>query len=398
MQRKKDVMNNSKPFLLILLGMLTAFGPFVTDMYLPTLPSMTGYFGTTSSMVQLGLTSSMLGLALGQLLFGPLSDRCGRRMPLLAAMWLFIGSTILCIFAADIEQFVILRFVQGIAGAGGIVISRSVATDCFTGTDLVRMLAVIGAINGIAPVSAPILGGALTDVIGWRGIFCILLALGCVLLLCCLHFRETLPAPRRTNTGWREVFRGFGIVLHNRSFVGYILQLGFAQGILFGNIASSPFIVQEHYGFSAFGFSLCFAVNSLAIMIAAALAARFRRQERATLLGCRGMLLFSLATAAALACHCGFWLYEVLIFALLFSMGITFPATTTLAMDCSREHAGTASALLGAVCFAFGGLVSPLVGMGDTLLSTGTVFVVCALGSWVSFRMALRRPNGLAVA
>lgn len=102
MQRKKDVMNNSKPFLLILLGMLTAFGPFVTDMYLPTLPSMTGDFGTTSSMVQLGLTSSMLGLALGQLLFGPLSDRCGRRMPLLAAMWLFIGSTILCIFAADI--------------------------------------------------------------------------------------------------------------------------------------------------------------------------------------------------------------------------------------------------------------------------------------------------------
>lgn len=260
------------------------------------------------------------------------------------------------------------------------------------------MLAVIGAINGVAPVTAPIVGGALTDVIGWRGIFCILLALGCVLLISCLRFRESLPATRRSSAGWGQLLHGFGAVLHNRPFVGYILQLGFAQGILFGNIASSPFIVQEHYGFSAFGFSLCFAANSLAIMSAAALAVRFRRQERATLLGCRGMLLFSLATAAALACHCGFWLYEVLVFALLFSMGITFPATTTLAMDCTREHAGTASALLGAVCFAFGGLVSPLVGMGDTLLSTGTVFVVCAVGSWLAFRSALHHRNRLAVA
>ena len=389
---------NSKTFLLVLLGLLTAFGPFVTDMYLPTLPSMTGYFGTTSSMVQLGLTSSMIGLALGQLFFGPLSDRYGRRPPLIAAMALFIVSTILCIFASDIRQFILLRLLQGIAGAGGIVISRSVAADRFTGAELACMLAVIGAINGVAPVTAPIVGGALTDVIGWRGIFCILLALGCVLLISCLRFRESLPATRRSSAGWGQLLHGFGAVLHNRPFVGYILQLGFAQGILFGNIASSPFIVQEHYGFSAFGFSLCFAANSLAIMSAAALAVRFRRQERATLLGCRGMLLFSLATAAALACHCGFWLYEVLVFALLFSMGITFPATTTLAMDCTREHAGTASALLGAVCFAFGGLVSPLVGMGDTLLSTGTVFVVCAVGSWLAFRSALHHRNRLAVA
>lgn len=325
---------NSKTFLLVLLGLLTAFGPFVTDMYLPTLPSMTGYFGTTSSMVQLGLTSSMIGLALGQLFFGPLSDRYGRRPPLIAAMALFIVSTILCIFASDIRQFILLRLLQGIAGAGGIVISRSVAADRFTGAELARMLAVIGAINGVTPVTAPIVGGALTDVIGWRGIFCILLALGCVLLISCLRFRESLPATRRSSAGWGQLLHGFGAVLHNRPFVGYILQLGFAQGILFGNIASSPFIVQEHYGFSAFGFSLCFAANSLAIMSAAALAVRFRRQERATLLGCRGMLLFSLATAAALACHCGFWLYEMLVFALLFSMGITFPATTTLAMDC----------------------------------------------------------------
>lgn len=122
---------NSEVFLLILLGMLTAFGPFVTDMYLPSLPSMGEYFHTTSSMVQLGLTTSMIGLAVGQIFFGPLSDRYGRRLPLLVAMWLFIASTLLCLFAQNIEQFVAFRLLQGIAGAGGIVISRSVATDNF---------------------------------------------------------------------------------------------------------------------------------------------------------------------------------------------------------------------------------------------------------------------------
>lgn len=143
---------NSKFFLLLLLGMLTAFGPFVTDMYLPSLPSMGEYFSATSSQVQLGLTTSMIGLAVGQVLFGPLSDRYGRRKPLIVAMWIFLASTLLCLFSQDIFQFAAFRLVQGIAGAGGIVISRSVAADKFTGRELAKMLAVIGAINGVAPV------------------------------------------------------------------------------------------------------------------------------------------------------------------------------------------------------------------------------------------------------
>ena len=140
---------NSKIFLLILLGSLTAFGPLVTDMYLPSLPSMTDYFGTQASMVQLGLTSSMIGLALGQLFFGPLSDWYGRRPPLLVAMSLFIVSTVCCIFSATIEGFIFFRLIQGIAGAGGIVVSRSIATDRFTGKELAKAMAIIGAINGI---------------------------------------------------------------------------------------------------------------------------------------------------------------------------------------------------------------------------------------------------------
>lgn len=174
------VKDNSKLFILVLLGMLTAFGPFVTDMYLPSLPSMGEYFSTSSSMVQLGLTTSMIGLAVGQIFFGPLSDRYGRRIPLQVAMWLFIVSTIFCLFAQNIQQFVAFRLIQGIAGAGGIVIARSIATDKFSGKDLAKMLAIIGAINGIAPVVAPIIGGVFTEAIGWQGIFIILLVLGWV--------------------------------------------------------------------------------------------------------------------------------------------------------------------------------------------------------------------------
>lgn len=402
------VKENSKIFLLVLLGMLSAFGPFVTDMYLPSLPAMGDYFDTTSSMVQLGLTTSMVGLAVGQVFFGPLSDRYGRRMPLLVAMWLFLVSTVFCLFAQDIQQFVVFRLVQGVAGAGGIVISRSVATDKYSGKDLAKMLAVIGAINGVAPVVAPIIGGVFTEAIGWQGIFGILLVLGMVLLVGCYRFRESLPKEKRLATKWSDTLRSFKLVLRDRQYLFYVLQMAFAQGVLFSYIASSPFIIQQHYGFSALTFSFCFAINAVAIGAGAALSVRFSRPESCTLAGCVGMVIVAVGECAALMSGCSFWMYEVLLMMLLFVMGLTFTSTTALAMECQRENAGTASALLGAVCFAFGGIVSPLVGIGDILASSGIIFVVssvCSLGCIVvalgrrrvrlylpfqSFRLSLR--------
>ena len=148
------------------------------------------------------------------------------------------------------------------------------------------MLAVIGAINGVAPVAAPIAGGLLTDVIGWHGIFWILLGLGVILLAGSYRFRESLPSEQRSAEKWKDTFRSFGTVLHDKRYVCYVLQMAFAQGVLFANIASSPFIVQQHYGFSAFAFSICFAVNALSIGIAAALSVKFHRPESSTLAGC----------------------------------------------------------------------------------------------------------------
>lgn len=383
--------DNSKLFILILLGMLTAFGPFVTDMYLPSLPVMGEYFNTNSSMVQLGLTTSMIGLAVGQIFFGPLSDRYGRRIPLQVAMWLFIVSTVFCLFAQNIQQFVAFRLIQGIAGAGGIVIARSIATDKFSGRDLAKMLAIIGAINGIAPVVAPIIGGVFTEAIGWQGIFGILLVLGVLLLAGCISFRESLPKENRLATKWADTFHSFKVVLKNKQFVCYVLQLAFAQGVLFAYIASSPFIIQQHYGYSPFAFSVCFSINAIAIGGAAAFSVKFRRPANGTLIGCMGMLIFSLLECAALALGCSFWIYELLLLAVLFMMGMTFTTSTALAMECERDNAGTASALLGAVCFSFGGIVSPLVGIGNILVSTGVIFVICSLCSLSSILLALGR-------
>lgn len=375
--------SNSQIFTLVFLGMLTAFGPFVTDMYLPTLPAMTDFFHANSSQVQLGLTASMIGLAVGQLLFGPISDKYGRRLPLIAAMCLFLLSTLGCIYSGTVMQFAGWRLIQGIAGAGGIVISRSIATDKYSGRELTKMLAVIGAINGVAPVAAPIAGGAMAGSVGWHGIFWTLFGLGILLVFGSLHFNESLPAVRRQNTRWSDVYKSFSTVLQNRRYVCYILQFGFAQGVLFTNIASSPFIVQQHYGFSPLAFSICFGVNAVAIMLSATSAVKFDHPEQALYRGNIGMVIVSFFLCMALCADCNFWVYELLLLGLLSMLGLTFTASNTLAMDSERANAGTASALLGALGFAFGGIVSPLVGIGNIMVSTGIMFFagsVCALG------------------
>lgn len=373
--------DNSRAFLLLFMGILTAFGPFVTDMYLPTLPSMTEYFSTSMSQVQLGLTFSMLGLALGQLGFGPLSDKIGRRHPLLISMAVFVVSTLACIFAPNIEFFLGMRFLQGIAGAGGIVIARSIAADKFSGRDLAKALAIVGAINGVAPVAAPIIGGVCCDFIGWRGIFAILLVLGLIISLMCFFYKETLEEDRRSKEKWSSVLKMFSTVIRKKRFIGYVLQMAAAQGILFGNIASSPFLIQNLHHKSALVFSLYFAVNSIAIAMGAAMSAKFEKQEKCIFYSCVGMLLGAVACALALNLGASLIVYEIIVTALCFAMGMTFTAATALAMNEVRDNAGAGSAIFGALGFIVGGLVSPLVGLGEITHSVSIVFIVAALTS-----------------
>lgn len=380
---------NTRLFILVFLGMLSAFGPFVMDMYLPTLPAMSEYFHTTSSMVQLGLTTSMVGLAIGQLLFGPLSDKYGRRSPLFVAMFLFLFSTVGCIFSQNIIQFVVLRFIQGVAGAGGVVISRSIAADKYVAHELATMLAVIGAVNGVATVAAPIAGGILAEAAGWHGIFWFLFILGVLLLGGVVNLNESLPIEKRSKVGWQSFYRNFAIVLGNRKYVLYILQYGFTMGVLFVNISSAPFIMQEHYGLSPMMFSLCFGINAIAMIISSTAAVKLPSMEYALYVGSNGMVLIAACLLVCLSLDCNFWIYEVLIFVLLAMVGMSYTASNALAMDCERKYSGIASALLGATGFLFGGLVPPLVGIGDMMFTAGFLFLAGSVCAYLCTRYAV---------
>lgn len=370
--------DNSKIFILLFLALLTAFGPFVTDMFLPSLPSMIGYFNTTASMIQMGLTTSMIGLAVGQLFFGPLSDKYGRKAILMFALFLFVVSSIGCLYSQTIQQFIIWRLVQGIGGAGGIVVSRAVAADKYSGKDLATMLATIGAIQGIAPVTAPVIGGFITDFTGWKGVFIVLLILGIILLLATFYFKESLPASSREEIKGVDIFKNFIIVFKNKEYTTYTLQIGFAQALLFSYIASSPFVLQQHYGFSPLLYSIVFGMNAFSISAGVMLATRFKDPRNSTLVSSVGMLIMSLILLAFLYMDCSFLVYEVTIVILLVIMGMSLTSSLTLAMNAEREHAGTASAILGAIGFAFGGIVSPLVGQGYIFTTCGKLFVICA--------------------
>ncbi|MDE5712554.1 MAG: multidrug effflux MFS transporter [Muribaculaceae bacterium] len=365
-------------FLLIFLGALSAFGPFITDFYLPTLPAMADIFNTSASMVQLGLTASLLGIALGQVFFGPLSDKYGRLPIMVWSLVLFAMSTVGCIYSPSIEMFDIFRFLQGLGGAGGIVMSRSVATDCYSGRELAKVLAIVGAINGIAPVVAPVTGGIVAQSLGWQGIFWVLFAIGVVLMGMCVPFRESLPKENRVNGSVWKAAHGFVDVFKIPEFRRYVAVFGLAYGVLFTYISSASFIVQDHFGYSEIQFSLTFGTNAIIIAIGSGLAMKFKNMENAALFSTAGMTIFSILLLISYFFTDSFLVYEGLTIISLFFLGFIFPSVTALGMESGRKAVGAASAVLGAVGFACGGLVSPLVGIGDLMLTTYILLVVCS--------------------
>lgn len=382
-------------FLILFLGMLSAFGPFVTDMYLPTLPSMAEIFHTTASLVQFGLATSMLGLAVGQIFFGPLSDKYGRKAVLVSAMILFAVSTVAAIYSPTIEFFNFCRFLQGLGGSGGIVLSRSIATDCYSGRELAKTLAVIGAVNGIAPVTAPVIGGVVSESVGWQGIFWILFAIGAAILLMCLIFRESHHKEKRYKGSIGSLLRKFPEIFRLKYFVVYTLLYAFTCGILFSYISSASFIIQNHFGYSELQFAIVFGVNAIGIGIGSALSLKFRTMKKAALFGASGTVLTTALQVGVCIFLPTFWPYEVPTFFMLVSIGFILTSATTMAMDEGRMMIGTASAIFGASGFLAGGIVSPIVGLGNILHTTLLLLCVCSLASLLFALRAYRRPTSL---
>lgn len=380
MQFKINKMNRNRgTFILLFLALISAFGPIVTDLYLPALPQLNQVFNTNTSTVQLSLTVSFLGLAIGQMLFGPLSDKYGRKKPLVVSLALFILSTIGCIYSTGIGAFIFFRLLQGFAGAGGIVIARSIAVDLYKGPRLAKFMSMIAAIMGLAPILAPIAGGYILKITDWQGIFFILLLIGIAIFLLSLIYQESLAPMHRLQGPVATTFGHFLPILKNRKFIHYTLALSFAMGGFFGYISASPYIFQKVYQLSPLQFSLAFGLNACGFIIGSQLTRLFKDPRRALLTGITGFVFITIVLGALLVTKSNVAWVEGCFFMMILSLGMMTPVLTTLALELERKKAGNASALLGFSQFLFGCIASPLVGIGNVAFSTGITLVTSSL-------------------
>ncbi|MFA5710449.1 multidrug effflux MFS transporter [Mycolicibacterium sp.] len=371
--------------LIAVLALLSAVTPFSIDMYLSAFPDMATEFNTSASTIQLTLTSFLIGLALGQLLIGPLSDQFGRRKPLLIGTFACLIASVLCIVAPSIQVLIGLRFVQGFAGAAGVVIARAIIADRAQGAAAARLFAAMMVIGVLAPITAPVLGGFIVEGWGWRTVFAVLAAMNLLMLAGAAFFAaESLPVERRRPGGLASLAGGMRAVLSNRRYLGYTLALGFASAAMFAYIAASPFVLQNILGFSPREYSLIFGACALAVATAGMLSARLVRSvhPRTLLIGgvsamvvVTGLQLINVTVAGV-----PLWSTIALMAAFMGTVGFTFSNATTLALEQVRAAAGTGSAVLGFLQYTLGAAATPLVGLaGDvSAVPMGIVMLTAA--------------------
>ncbi|MCX5450429.1 multidrug effflux MFS transporter [Streptomyces nigrescens] len=385
----------------LVLGGLTAVPPLSMDMYLPALPQVTAALHSPAATVQLTLTTCLAGMALGQMIVGPMSDKWGRRRPLLAGMVIYVLATALCALATNAELLIAFCLLQGLAGAAGIVIARAVVRDLYDGVAMARFFSTLMLISGVAPVVAPLIGGQILRLTDWRGVFVVLTAVGVALtLLVWRTLHETLPPERRHSGGLGQTLRTMRDLLADRVFSGYALVGAFAFAALFAYISASPFVVQEIYGASPQTFGLLFGINSVGLVAVGQINGKLLvgRVGLDKVLG-TGLAVIALAATALLLMSAGVFGHVGLVptaaglFVLMAAMGLVMPSTNTLALLRTPHAAGSASALLGTSTFLLGSVASPLVGIAGerTAVPMALVQLSCAVLALVSF-LGMCRP------
>jgi len=381
----------------LVLALLSAIAPLATDMYLPGFPVMADELSTDAASIQLTLTTFMAGLAVGQLVIGPLSDRWGRRRPLLIGAAVCVIASALCAVAPNVGALIAFRFLQGFAGAAGVVLGRAIVADTVRGAAAARIFSVLMTIGGIAPVVAPLLGGVLLGPVGWRGVFVVLTVLALAMLAGSFFvLRETLPPSARQAGGLTSTLHGARIVLSNRRFLGYTLAFIFSFGTLFGYISASPFVLQTVFGLSSGWYSVAFAANAAGLTLGSLTNARIVGRfgaRRLLMVGLGSLTVWSFVLAVlALTGGLQVWSVLVLLWLTVTSLGLVMGNATSLAIAQTPSAAGTGSAVIGAGQFALAAVVSPLVGLGGegTAVPMAIVMVVSAVISVLAFAALTR--------
>jgi DHA1 family bicyclomycin/chloramphenicol resistance-like MFS transporter len=384
-----------------LLGALCTLGPMSIDMYLPAFPAMATELGTSAPQIQLSLTTFIIGLALGQLLAGPVSDAIGRRKPLLVGLATYITFSLLCAIAPTALALAGLRFIQALGVAAGFVVATAVARDLFSGLAMAKFMSLLMLVNGLGPVIAPVLGGQILRLTTWRGTFLALAIIGAVLLgVLAFALPETHREENRAPANFRNTLKTFGSLLGDRHFVGYTLAASFALGSLFAYVAGASFVLQGVFGLTPQQFSLIFGINSLGIVLAGSLNTWLTGRLMPRTLLKSGLVLATTGGMGLLAAgitNTGLPTLLPALFLLTTSVGVLLPNAATLAMNRHPEAAGSASALLGVLQFLAGGLIAPVVGAAGTtsVIPMAAVMAGLTAAAALSFAVLTRGDKGI---
>ncbi|MBT2655912.1 multidrug effflux MFS transporter [Bacillus sp. ISL-18] len=351
----------------LLLAVFCALGPFTVDMYLSSFPEIMRFFETNASMVQASLTSALIGLSLGQIVIGPLSDVYGRRRPLLFSMILFFLSSAGCAISPYVEIFIILRFIQGFSASAGLVIARAIVRDTYNGTELTKFFALLTTITSVTPLLSPLAGIAVISFTSWIGVFIVTAIIGIYLTIITFwRMKETLPVEQRVSSNFNGLLKNYKTLLQDRKFIGYGLASGFLFAGCFAYISGSPFIYQTIYGVSPQVFSILFALNGVSLMIGAQvvkLQAGRMTSHTIFLIGLSSSFVASLFVLIVVISHGPLAALVISLFLFNVSLGSVGPISFTLAIESQGHIAGSASALLGILPFLLGSITSPLVGI-----------------------------------
>lgn len=376
----------------LLLASFSALGPFTVDMYLSSLPEIMSYFQTNTSMIQTTLTASLLGLGIGQLVMGPLSDIYGRRYPLLISMILYFISSIACAFAPNIELFIGIRFVQGFVASAGLVISRAIVRDLYNGSELTKFISLLTMISNVAPLISPLAGSGVIAYTSWNHIFIVLGLLGIALtLLTIWGITETLPASKRVAGHFGQVIGNYKELFRDRLFMSYALGNGILFAGVFAYVSATPFIYQNIYGVSPMVFSILFALNGVAIMLGSQLVKYLAGHMAERRIFAIGLMSAFVASAVILVMTLSYGSLFGLVIALFwfgFSIGLIGPVSFSLAMESQGHIAGSASAVLGVLPFLLGSFTSPLVGLSGEYSAQpfGIVIFIVSLLSLICYK------------
>ena len=367
---------------IIILSLLTALEPLCIDLYLPGFIMISEAFGTHISAVQMSLSTFLAGFAIGQLFWGPLADRLGRKKPILISLFVFIIASVACIYVKTIEQLWVVRFIQAIGGCGGVVISRAVVTDYFDKNKTLKIFSILALIMGIAPIIAPSIGNGVLQFFSWKGLFGAMLVLGIILfLLTFFLLPETHKNRKRNNT---NIIKDYWSVLKVKKFTIYAIIAGLANGALMIYVSNGPFIIMENGGFSSTAFGFLFAINALGLMIGSYLINILQKYFSLKQIVNHALLFMSLMgilliTFMSLDLNIVFIL--ITLFFYVFPIGILFPATTELALSQFRKNSGTASALFGSIQLLLSSICSLLANYMNnaTMISVGIALLFCCI-------------------